>query len=263
MKLNQDSLRWQFDVYEWLFSNFGGYADFLKTELPLPTPEFFPEPDPELIFERVKQYAGMANWPCRLETYDESTPVDEITSRMPGSGAPSGGSAGHITTENEEIVIRYNETTGRDPLSLVATFGHELAHYLMFCSKSEPPFGWEQHEFTTDLTGVFMGFGVFLANSSFQFTQWQDHQMQGWQTSRQGYLGELDLSYGLALFCLLKDTDTKPVIRHLKPTPRSYFKTALKHLVKKHLAEIEGLKAVQPIAQQESGAVSASRSSTD
>ena len=44
-------------------------------KLPRPTPEFFPDPNPLRIFENVKRHARMADWPCRLETYDESTPV--------------------------------------------------------------------------------------------------------------------------------------------------------------------------------------------
>lgn len=246
MKLDTESLCWQFSVYEWLFREFGGYSEFLKSDLVLPTPTYFPSADEIDIFNRVRRYAMMEEWPCRLENYDESDPLEEITARMPKLESNQGGTAGHITSENQEIIIRYNTALLNNPMSLVATFSHELAHYLMFTAKTEPPMGWDNHEFTTDLTAIYLGFGVFLANSSVQFGQWQDNVMQGWKISRQGYLGELDISYGLAIFCLLKECETKPVMNQLKPNPRSYFKKALHHITKQHQTELESLKQISP-----------------
>ncbi|MCC5850605.1 MAG: hypothetical protein JJU29_21165 [Verrucomicrobia bacterium] len=247
MKLDPDSLRWQFDVYRWLFENFGGYKAFLHQELVLPTGGFFAESSPPAIFETVKQYAGMEDWPCSLGSYGESSPLDQTLRNMPFGGKPNPGTAGHITEENREIVIRYNSDLEDDPVSLIATFAHELAHYLIFNAFSKPPFGREHEEYATDLTAVFLGFGVFLANSTFKFSQWQDFKMQGWSYRRQGYLGELDLSYGLAIFCLLKECDPKTVLPHLRPNPRSYLKTALRHLRKRHKGDIEALTRVEAL----------------
>lgn len=242
MKLDQETVQWQFSVFEWLFREFGGVEELLKTEVILPTPEYFPSSDVSDVFDKVRHYARLEEWPCRLETYDELDPLNDITARMPKSDSSSGGTAGHITTEDKEVIIRYNSSQLNNPMSLVATFSHELAHYLMAAAQTEPPAGWDNHEYTTDLTAVYLGFGVFLANSSIQFSQWQDNEMQGWGISGQGYLSELELSYGLAIFCLLKGCEIKPVLKHLKPDIRSQMKKATKHIQRKYNVELEQLK---------------------
>jgi hypothetical protein len=138
-------------------------------------------------------------------------------------------------------VITYRTDMLDDPMGLVATFAHELAHYRLSTVTELPPGGREAIEPATDLASVFMGFGLFLANSAFNFDQFQDISTQGWSYSKQGYLGEADLAYALAIFTLLTDTSPKKVRRHLDLNPRSDYKSALKDL-KRRRDEIEQLR---------------------
>src|SRR6478735_7963 len=74
---------WQFDVYAWLLRNTGGYAKFHDTALVLPTEEFFPDRGMKghagvaALFRRVREHAGMADWPCTVE------PASEIAAETP------------------------------------------------------------------------------------------------------------------------------------------------------------------------------------
>jgi hypothetical protein len=60
---------WQFAAFGWLLRNCGGYQKFLETSLVLPTEEYFPDRGMKghagvsAIFRRVRDHAGMADWP--------------------------------------------------------------------------------------------------------------------------------------------------------------------------------------------------------
>ena len=64
---------WQFDVFAWLLRNCGGYPKFLETTLVLPIEEHFPDRGMNghagvaALFRRVRDHAGMADWPCVVE----------------------------------------------------------------------------------------------------------------------------------------------------------------------------------------------------
>src|SRR5262249_17978197 len=66
------------------------------------------------------------------------------------------------------------------PESLLATLAHELAHEILLGGDliSE---GEEDHEQVTDLLPVFLGVGIFAANSTVQFSSWHAGMMSGWQ----------------------------------------------------------------------------------
>ena len=127
-------------------------------------------------------------------------------------------------------MITFNPADVRDPQSLVATFAHELAHYLGCTAEIPPPGGDKNWEYATDLLAVVMGFGIFLANASVQFSQFTGPTTQGWSSRSRGYLSESELVYTLAVFCLLKGIDRKQVEPHLKWSLHSIYKKAIKEL---------------------------------
>lgn len=125
-----------------------------------------------------------------------------------------------------DVVITYNPASVARPLSLVATFAHELAHFPGFGATEPPPGGEEFEEPATDLLAVYLGFGVFLANSAFNFEQHSDFETHGWSWQRQGHLSEGEMVYALAIFCELKDIDSALVLPHLDRDLRKTFKLA-------------------------------------
>ncbi|TLU67497.1 hypothetical protein FE810_00645 [Thalassotalea litorea] len=75
--LSDQDRAFQIACFEWLLTNFGGDDFYQDTILVLPTSNHFPNQidSPEeaalATFERVKHYAGMAQWPCELISQEE------------------------------------------------------------------------------------------------------------------------------------------------------------------------------------------------
>lgn len=249
---------WIFDTYAWALESFGTDVFFQHTDLVLPDDDFFPDRLDQMddiaegLFTAVRKHAGMEEWPCRLVAQEK----DADPRVAPGlliQGAP-GGPAGTFSMpggKTPTVEISYNPSQLGRPEALIATFAHELAHYLVHSVKSRPPGGEELEEHATDLVAVFMGFGVFLANSAFSFRQYTDAGVQGWQAHAQGYLSESELTYCLAVFLHLKNIDRQTVESHLDRSLRKILKTAtkeMKHLQQevKKLRDIVSFKIAQP-----------------
>ena len=104
-----------------------------------------------------------------------------------------------------------------DPLALVATFAHELAHYRTARFAEPPPGGWEVWEIATDLAAVYLGFGVFLANTRFQFGHFSDGHISGWRWRQQGYVSEPEVLHMQAIVSMAMGTPREQTLAHLKP----------------------------------------------
>ena len=117
------------------------------------------------------------------------------------------------------------------PIELIATFAHELCHPLLLSIPEPPPGGAECEEFATDLATTFFGFGLFGANSAFEFKQHSDigAGSQGWSTRRLGYLTEAEWGFSLAIFLHNNEDNLQLAMNHLKPSLASYLKKSLKY----------------------------------
>jgi hypothetical protein len=248
--LDEGTTEWLFDAYAWALESFGTDMFFSHTELILPDDKFFPdkleEADDvaETLFTRVREYVGMADWPCKLVAQEEDAdPVVAPTVLI--KGAPSG-PAGTFSVggQHNDVWITYNPSQLRRPESLISTFAHELAHYLAHSAENEPPGGHEFEEHATDLLAVFLGFGVFLANSAFSFQQFTDVDSQGWSMQRQGYLLEEQLTYALAIFLELKQIDRKEVETYLDKHLRKVLKKSVREL-RRRTEDMDRLRAIQ------------------
>jgi hypothetical protein len=233
--VDADTAAWHADNFAWLAASFGGNGALAASTLVLPKPGFFPSQGEEgharalRIFERVKQYCGMENWPVDL--VPDHNPAAVQSSSFSLSAPVHGKHAqGTFSVAGGTIQISYTPKLLAEPERLIATFAHELAHYLLATATTSPPCEDDEHEFLTDLAAVYLGFGVFMANSVFDFEPVQDGLKYGWRMGRSGYLPEQDLVFATALFIAVKDLDPAPACQCLKPHLAKQLKRALRDL---------------------------------
>lgn len=225
--------QWQFDCFEWLLQHTGGIDVFKQRRLILPTPQFFPHNGSrghafaEMIFNQVKAHSGMADWPCTLEC-QEADPDSMVSPQAFVKDAPTSPSGTFRVLKEGGVLITYNPHQLSNPMSLVATFAHELAHYRTAGFPELPPGGWEIWEPATDLASVFMGFGIFLANSHFNFQHFNDGKTAGWRWQQQGYLSDVEVLHMHAIFSAVLGIDQRETLPHLKPALRGIFKRVYK-----------------------------------
>lgn len=233
LPIDEDELEFQLATFKWLGREFGPPAQALV----LPTKDWFP-PSPNRgesriadLFGQVKAAAGMADWPCELRAGAGERPAHVGTGlllRHEGASPPCGTFQLVGEDGRSKVVITYNTSFAGDTGALIATFAHELGHYLMSSAASDPPGGWELHELHTDLAAVHLGFGLFLANSAKTFGQYQSAGEMGWSSRWQGYLSEGALVTALAVVERIGGRDPLAATPYLK----AYLAKDLAHAAK-------------------------------
>lgn len=209
----------------------------LGAKVVLPDEEHFPDPydktpeAAERLFRRVCGYMRVERSRIDFEIFPDET--DELREILPYWHGGSGGCAGLYTHEpasdsdgdNDELrmAVAVRSTQLQDPLSLVATMAHELGHVILLGGKlidAETA----DHEPLTDLLTVFLGFGVFNANSAGRFRQYQNERRQGWSMQRLGYLSQEIYGYALAEFARERGERKPEWVKHLATNVRAYYK---------------------------------------
>jgi hypothetical protein len=238
--LDAEDEAWQAETWRWFLDHFGGESDLRRSRLVTPTPEFFPATDAvghalaEHLFSCVRRHARMADWECRLVAQPRRPELQ--LSEFTALKLEKGGPAGTFSVEGNQAVITYDPAALDDPSALVATLVHELCHYRIAALGSLPPGGAELVEFATDLATVYFGFGIFGANSAFQFRQHGDAFSQGWRWSRLGYLDPRTWCFSLAVFFMLRGDALKESKAFLRPHLFSDLRAASAYLKRHPLA---------------------------
>jgi hypothetical protein len=225
--LGKDELEWLLAGFQYLLDEFGGAEAHQDTQLVNPLGDYFADSTlsgparGEELFGEVKAIAGMQQWPTRLVARQPpkgSYQVNAQTFVQPvGTGAAGTYQLLPAGDGSWVAEIRYDVGLLADPPALVATFAHELGHYLLSTTRNSFPGGEDMHELLTDLTAVFMGLGVFLANSARDYSA-QQLELGGhmWQSRRQGYLSERALVTALVANELLAGRDPRAARPFLK-----------------------------------------------
>jgi len=234
---------WIIDTYGWAIENFELTVFKKKSQLILPTNQFYPgkvssiHEMAQFVFEHTLKYAGMQTWPIRLVDPQQITattlPALKVSETLRGDNAI-------ITIEDEQmktIDISYNPAQVNQPQDLVSSFAQMLATILVMQSKTLPPGGKECIPQAIDLVACFMGFGVIFANTAYQF-RGGCGSCNNPQANRQASLPEEETIYALAVFCVLKSIPVKTVKPHLKTHLKSTFKKSVKE-IEKYLQQSE------------------------
>ncbi len=233
--LDNDSVVWMFDVFDWAFANFGNYTLPGDKVLIFPSNDHFPgretsvEGMAALIFSQVKDYLGIPSLACDLQNEHGISHSEFLR---------SDGTELLAVTGTEPIVFTYHSHTLNNPEVLIATFVHQVAYYIIGSAHNPPPGGKENWPHTAELLAVFMGFGVIMANTANTQKIRSCSSCSGPAVERESFLSQYDVTYALAIFCALKHIPVKIVIPHLKKTLRTFYKKAYKDINKNKLSAI-------------------------
>jgi len=240
--LDEASVEWLFDIYGWSLRNFGAELFFDETLLVLPTNRYFPGSESSvqgmaaLILKQVKHYANLSHWPTRVVDQNQCALEQPAQLAIKGAIRGAGGVVDETVPDEQRLTITYDPLMIHHPESLIASYAHTLAHYLGSMAEESPPGDKANWPHITEVLAVFMGFGVLFANSAFNVKISSCGSCQGPVADRESFLSQYDMTYALAIFCVLKDITAGEVSRHLKSSLRPFFKRCIKDVKGRQLS---------------------------
>jgi hypothetical protein len=220
---------WVEERLQWLGQEFDDHA-FNDGPVVLPTPEFFPDhydgskQAAQVLLQRVCGYMGVD--PRRI--------VLKFTSQagkfwlVNDQGNAIAHTAGTFGNLGDRYVIQLDTAGLGEPMELVGTMAHELAHARLLGEGRIDGDQWD-NELLTDLTVVFLGLGIFLANTprtwDSPYTFWP-----GTSLKRPEYMTLPMFGYALAHLAWFRGEAKPAWAGHLRWNTRLEFKQGLRYL---------------------------------
>lgn len=246
---------WLFECAEWEIRDLGMSRSIDEgATIVLPTEDDFPvdlslggHALVEDYFAFVKEHANLADWDFELVPSEPNSPAAALA-----------GMVHHMTEEpksldddesdpigdDEPLPIPYDPSLLRTPDLLVAHLALGVAHYYAQSAPTPPP--GDEVEHAVDVTGVFLGFGVFTANAALRVESFESGMLVGHGWRRLGSLDPNEIAYALALRAELIGADVEEIREHLRPNPRAWLADFTEHLRKTHARRIDALRAIAP-----------------
>ena len=214
--LDPQAKAWVERSLEWLSEQFESSA-FTNKPVILPTAEFFPaaydgsDESVRVLPHKVCEYMEVDPDKIDLELFTAQRNLWLVND---GGKAVSTEPAGTYSERQGRFRIRLDRNQTDRPMDLVGTIAHELSHARLL-GEFRINRNVFDHELLTDLTAVFHGFGVFLANSPRNwdgaYTTWPDSELK-----KPEYMTSLMYGYALAHLAWHRE-EAKPIwAKHLQ-----------------------------------------------
>lgn len=190
-----------------------GHEQFVSAPILLPDRTWFPDPwegtlgDAHVVTQRLMHYAGIGQLRVYLEGYVEFQDVFEHETRD-AVGFFNGISDGYAYFGLQLAMLDHAEITA-------GTMAHEVAHAWRAHHHLVPQDAPDRDELLTDVTTVYLGFGVLTTNDTHRYRK----DGQSWSTSGYGYLPLQAMSYllGLQLAARNDREEIRAIERELEP----------------------------------------------
>ncbi len=224
--VEETTKRWIETRFMWLANEFG--LDRLRMgQTILPTGDFLPltyECTEEGIHDlmcRVASFMDVDSASLNLGFYEDRTPQYE--------GFTNNRSLGMYDGTGEKFNIWLEVNSLDDPAGVIGTLAHEIGHVILLgqnrISSDEP-----DHELLTDLLTVFLGLGIFPANSAVHESNWREGQWSGWSVGKRGYLSMDMYGYAMSLYTLARNESSPQWAVHLRPDVRAALKRGVRYI---------------------------------
>lgn len=198
-----------------------------------PTAEFFPDrwdgsvDAAEILFGRVCGYMSVSRAEVELSFWEDTGRIDSVGPAT--AGERTSGAGGYYSSHCGKPRVSINSKYMKDTESLVSTMAHELAHSILLGQYGLSPES-PHMEAITDLAAIYLGMGIFTANSLLRSRRWTEGNVEGWSIQRKGYISPEMAGWALALFCWARGELRPRWAQHLNTDPRSYLKMGVRYL---------------------------------
>jgi|HubBroStandDraft_1064217.scaffolds.fasta_scaffold01458_10 hypothetical protein len=216
-----------------------GFETFVAAPLLEPDPRFFPDPwEPSArgvraLAVRLLRYADQEDQDASVSLYGEAL----------SSGTHAGAVAWFAGIEDKTCIFGVHRNQLREHDAIVGTLCHEVAHaYRAVTGLAEAHDRLEEEN--TDLTTVYLGFGILTTNNAFRFRKGAvNGSLRGWQrsVSRTGYLSAEALAFTLAVQVIARGvvaSEIRRIRRLLELSQQEFFRAACKQLAE----DVDGLR---------------------
>ncbi|MEH6472042.1 MAG: hypothetical protein V7752_12405 [Halopseudomonas sp.] len=231
--LDDDSADWICQQFGWILQQFDRDYFLQQTPLVLPNNDYFPgkadshQGMAQLLFDRVKQYAGLEHWPTEL--FDASQRPPDQTQPLPALPLQRGQDL-VPSIEATPLPIYFNPAQVNDPQAMISSFAQSIGNAYAQQASQAPNVSAEQWPLLVELVAIYLGFGIPMTNSAFAFAGGCGGCGKR-AAQRQAFLSQDEALFGLALFCQLKQIDAKQVLPQLKPHLKKLYKRANQQLL--------------------------------
>ncbi len=240
--VSEPSAKWIEACFAWANEHFDGQRFLHNTRLIQPTNTDFPgrvdspAAMAQTVLSHVMNYSGVNHWPLRLAHLTAEAPsLPPLLALNPNQR--SGELVARQWAPGEELPVYFHPEQCKQPGDLAATFATVLAQHMMIQARQTPPGGLEFFSNAAEVLAVFLGFGVLLANSAYNF-RGSCAKCYNPMANRQAELSEAEVVYALALFINNKNIPLKDATPHLKPHLKSLLKKALKYIEWQHKTQL-------------------------
>jgi hypothetical protein len=233
LPITKEDKIWIDEDLNWLRTEFGE-EHFKEIRTVTPTKDYYDrtfdgtEKDAEFILKRTMELMNIRDTEIKLEFFsDEPIEMDDgttLTTPADINGSWKSASGTYEQTENGTI-ISIETSQLKNTISLIATISHELSHQILLGENRIE----ENDEFLTDFTAIVYGFGIFIGNSRFNFSQFSSNGWVGWNSTGQGYLPEQIIAYAMAWLSKERNEKTE-FSQYLNKSMKKYFEQSYKYL---------------------------------
>lgn len=234
-----------------------GEAAMLTAPILLPTDEFFPDrwsPDEHGVARLAKRllgYAGLGHLEVDVQIFTEPTEVREVgLDGRAASTSHAGAAAWFAGIRGGTCLFGAEADQLGDPLGLVGSMAHEIGHAFRRSHRLEHR-DRAMEEKLTDVTTVYLGFGVLTVATSARFLTTSHANLgSSYAHKRQGYLAPHEMAFMLASQLVLRGYAPE-VIGHyaksLTANQRATIHAARRELTRDLVANAMGFDAVPPV----------------
>jgi len=223
---------WVEERLQWLSEEFDDHA-FNGRPLVLPTADFFPDPYDgskravRALLDQVCGYMDVVPALVSLKFVSDAGKIWLVNE----SGQYLPHAAGTYEEGERKFNIRIDKTELGEAMGLVGTMAHELAHVRLL-GESRIMSEEYDNELLTDLTVVFFGLGIFLANTprnwDSQYKKWPDTNL-----NKPEYMTPPMFGYALAHLAWFRGEEKPEWAKYLHWNARPDFRQALRFLFRK------------------------------